>query len=85
MKRIDCYASDRGAALHTAKKLRANPGLAGLKLHEAVELSGEDTYIGYSLNNHAPYKADFIAKMNAALEAVRKSGASAAIEDSYLK
>lgn len=85
LKRIDCYASDRGAALYTARKLRAAPGFAGLKLHEAVELSGEDTYIGYSINNNPAYKADFVARMNAALQAVRKSGATAAVEDSYLK
>lgn len=85
LKRIDCYASDRGAALHTLKKLQADPDLAGLKLQEAVELSGENTYIGYSVNNNAAYKADFIAKMNAVLEEMRKNGDTAAIEDSYLK
>jgi polar amino acid transport system substrate-binding protein len=81
--RIDCYASDRGAALFSAKGLRA--AHPGFKLREAVELSGENTYIGYSGANAAPYKAAFIQKMNAAIDAVHKSGASARIEQGYLR
>ncbi|MES2318963.1 MAG: transporter substrate-binding domain-containing protein [Pseudomonadota bacterium] len=80
LERIDCYASDRGAAMYSAKLLQG-----GVKLREAVELSGENTYIGYSVNNNPPYKADFIEKMNAAIESLHKSGASARIEQSYLR
>ncbi|MBT9501166.1 MAG: transporter substrate-binding domain-containing protein [Burkholderiaceae bacterium] len=84
-KRIDCYASDRGAALYTAKKLGADPDFKGTKLVEAVELSGEDTFIGYSIKHNPPYKADFIAKMNAALETIKRNGTAAKIENSYLR
>ncbi len=85
MKRIDCYASDRGAALYTAKKLASGSTFSGLPLQEAVELSGEKTYIGYSADFVAPFKADFIGKMNAALVALRANGTLSAIESNYLK
>jgi polar amino acid transport system substrate-binding protein len=83
-QRIGCYASDRNAALFTAKSLVAEPGMADLKLIEATELStGEDVYIGYSGKSTAPYKADFVEKMNAALEQVKSSGAVTEISNSY--
>jgi polar amino acid transport system substrate-binding protein len=85
LNRIDCYASDRGAALFSAKRLRDAGQLGTFQLREAVELSGENTYIGYSGANNPAYKAEFIEKMNAAIEAIRKSGASARIEASYLR
>lgn len=84
-KRIDCYANDRGSIVYTAKKLRGDPGLANFKLLEATELGGEDAFIGYSLNSKVAYKADFIEKMNTALEAVKKNGAVSKITDSYFK
>jgi polar amino acid transport system substrate-binding protein len=85
LERIDCYASDRGAALYSAKRLRATRAMAGFSLREAVELSGENTYIGYSAVNQPPYKAAFIEKMNAAIESLHKSGAAARIEQAYLR
>lgn len=75
--RVDCYANDRLAVHYSASKLKDNPRFAqfkNFKLNEAVELSGEDAFIGYSATNNAGYKADFIKKMNAALEEARKSG-----------
>jgi polar amino acid transport system substrate-binding protein len=83
--RIDCYASDRGAALYSAKRLRTRHHLRTLVLREAVELSGEDTYIGYSAGNNPAYKAEFIEKMNAAIAALHKSGVSSRIERGYLR
>jgi polar amino acid transport system substrate-binding protein len=85
LKRIDCYASDRAAALYSAKKLRPYFDTLNFKLQEAVELSGEDTYIAYSMHNNPPYKADFVKKMNEALHAIKKSGAVEKIEDTYLR
>jgi polar amino acid transport system substrate-binding protein len=82
--RIDCYASDRGAALFSLKHLRLTGQLPGLELREAVELSGENTYIGYSSANNPPYKAAFIEKMNAAILSIQSSGAAARIERGYL-
>jgi len=83
--RIDCYASDRGAALYSAKRLRTTRVLRSVVLHEAVELSGEDTFIGYSGGNNPTYKADFIEKMNAAIAALHKSGVSTRTERGYLR
>ncbi|WP_051709960.1 substrate-binding periplasmic protein [Andreprevotia chitinilytica] len=87
LKHIDCYASDRGAAYYTAAKLRTDPEAAKLKLKliEAVELSGEETYIGYSINNNPPYKNDFVKKMNAAIEQLKRNGNMKAIVTSYYK
>jgi polar amino acid transport system substrate-binding protein len=84
LERIDCYASDRGAALYSTKRLLASRQLPNFVLREAVELSGENTYIGYSAGNNPPYKAAFIEKMNAVIDALHKSGASARIEQAYL-
>lgn len=82
--RIDCYASDRGAALYSAKRLRSSGHLDGFVLREAAELSDESTHIGYSAHNNPPFKAEFITKMNAAIDAIQKSGAAARIEKAYL-
>ncbi|NRR31234.1 transporter substrate-binding domain-containing protein [Oxalobacteraceae bacterium] len=82
LKRIDCYASDRAAALYSAKHLHMDTR-AATPLREAVELSGEDTYIGYSASNNPAYKAAFIEEMNAAITAIRHSGEAARIEASY--
>ncbi|MBM5571943.1 MULTISPECIES: substrate-binding periplasmic protein [Deefgea] len=72
---IDCYANDRLAAQYTLQQLKkANPSMANFKLFEASALSHEDAFIGYSQAFNAPYKADFIRKMNASLEQAIKSG-----------
>jgi polar amino acid transport system substrate-binding protein len=83
--RIDCYASDRAAARYSAQQLKPYFEANAFHLTEAVELSGEDTFIGYSGKNNPPYKADFIARMDAALEAMKKSGEMAKIVGGYLR
>lgn len=85
LKRIACYATDRGAAFYTARKLQSDPDLTNFKLQEALELSGEDTFIGYSIHSNPPYKTDFIEKMNAAIETIKRNGTLAKIESAYLK
>ena len=82
-KRVGCYAQDRGATAYSLKALKNDPDFAGFKLQEAVELSGEDAFIGYSAANKAAYKADFIAKMDAALKEVLAAGAINKIMASY--
>lgn len=72
--RIDCFANDRLSTRFSASALLATPRYHNARLLEAVEISGENAYIGYSAAYQAPFKADFIAKMNAALEAQRKTG-----------
>lgn len=84
LKRIACYASDRGAARYSAKLLHTYLEHLDFSLVEAVELSGEDTFIAYSARNTPPYKADFIAKMNAALELLRNNGEAARLANAYL-
>lgn len=74
---IDCYAIDRLAAHFSALKLHDNPRFLGgkdFKLQEAIEVSGQDVFIGYSATSKHAYKADFIKKMNVALEDARKAG-----------
>ena len=83
--RIDCFASDRAAALHATRQLEGYFAGSGFKLQEAVELSGEDTFIGYSMKNNPAYKADFIAKMDAALETMKRNGQLAKIVAEYLR
>ena len=84
LRRIDCYASDRGAARHTARQLQGELAGYGFQLREVLELSSEATYIAYSAHNAPSYKADFIEKMNAALRAMRQNGELARIEGAYL-
>jgi polar amino acid transport system substrate-binding protein len=72
--RIDCYASDRGAALYSAKLLRSTEEGFSLLLREAAVLSNEDTFIGYSVNANPPYKFDFISRMDAVLTEMKSSG-----------
>ena len=83
-QRIDCYASDRAAAHYSVKQLQSYFVGSGFRLTEAVELSGEDTFIGYSGKNNPPYKADFIARMNTALDAMKQNGEMAKIVNEYL-
>ena len=85
LRRIDCYASDRGAARHTARRLQGELASFGFTLHEVLELSSEATYIAYSARNTPAYKVDFIEKMNAALLAMRQSGQLVRIEEAYLR
>jgi len=85
LHRIDCYASDRAAAVYSMKRLRANFVVSHFALQEAVELSGEDTFIAYSAKNNPTYKADFVSKMNTVLETMKKNGDIAKIENAYLR
>ncbi len=84
LNRINCYASDRTAALYSMKRLHAYFSNSSFSLQETVELSGENTYIGYSARNNPAYKADFIKKMNLVLETMRANGDIARIESNYL-
>ncbi len=83
--RIGCYANDRLSVIHSAKGLRDDPVFKHFKLLEAVELSGENAHIGYSAANHAPFKADFIAKMNIAIEDLKKAGVMNRLVADYSK
>lgn len=76
--RVDCYANDRLSVLYSVRQLQNSPSFMpwrSLKLMEAVELQGQDAYLGYSKSFPAPYKPDFIRRMNAALSELGRSGA----------
>lgn len=74
LHRIDCYASDRVAALFSAEKLAGKLPAAERELRASVELSREDTFVAYSARNSPSFKTDFIAKLNAALYTMRTNG-----------
>lgn len=84
-ERIDCYVSDRAAALYTAKLLRERDAGFTMVLHEAVALSDEETFIGYSGKANPPYKADFIKQMDAVLSEMKRSGEIDAIVADFLR
>jgi polar amino acid transport system substrate-binding protein len=84
LHRIDCYASDRMAALFSAKKLGDELNIDERVLQVAAELSDENTYIAYSAKNAPTFKADFITKMNSALSAMKSNGDIDRIIQRYL-
>ena len=81
---VDCYVSDRGAALYSAKKLRSEDKSYNLELQEAATLSTEDTYVGYSAFANPPYKADFIHKVNEEILEMKRDGSMEKIINHYL-
>ena len=85
MHRIDCYASDRVAALFSAKKLGAELNIDERVLQVATALSEEHTYIGYSARNAPPFKADFIKKLNTVLDVMKANGDIDRIIERYLR
>lgn len=85
MHRIDCYASDRVAALFSAKKLGVQLPSDEHVLQVAAELSEEETYVGFSARNNPAFKADFIEKLNAVLAEMKAKGAIDKIIDGYLR
>ena len=85
MHRIDCYASDRVAALFSAKKLGTQLNLDARELQVAAELSEEETYVAFSARNNPPFKADFIEKLNAVLTEMKAHGEIDKIVERYLR
>jgi polar amino acid transport system substrate-binding protein len=85
MHRIDCYASDRVAALFSAKNLGVQLPSDERVLRVAAVLSEEATYVGFSARNNPPFKADFIEKLNAALAEMKAKGEIDRIIDRYLR
>lgn len=85
LHRIDCYASDRFAALFSAKELGAQLALDERVPRLASKLSEEDTYVGYSARNAPAYKADFIEKLDLVLGQMKASGDIDKIIERYLR
>lgn len=84
MHRIDCYASDRFAALYSARQLGDVLSIDERVPLVAAELSDENTYIGYSAKSAPAFKSDFIEKMDAALNAMKANGDIDRIIERYL-
>lgn len=78
MNRIGCYANDSLSIRYTLKQMKEDsgrfPGLNALTLYEVTELSGEEAYVGFSRRSTPPFKADFIKRLDAALQALQQEG-----------
>lgn len=85
MHRIDCYASDRLAALFSAKRLGTQLAVDERVPQVAAKLSEEETYVGYSARNSPPFKADFIEKLNAVLAEMKANGEIDQIIERYVR
>lgn len=72
---IDCYANDRSSVSFTQKQLN-NSGRVrfSIPLREAALLEGQDAYIGYSSRYNWRAKADFINRMDVAIQTAQRSG-----------
>lgn len=84
---IGCYANDRLSIYYALKKMKAaanaQPDVLALKLNDTVEISSEEAYVGFSAKNSAPYKADFIEKLNAAIEQAKKANVVSKLVSTY--
>lgn len=69
--RTDCYANDALAVRYALRRLQRASDvpvpLRNFKLLPAAELGGENAYIAYGQAFKAPYKDDFIRRLDAAL------------------
>jgi len=76
--RIGCYINDRLSIFHTLKHMGHRPGQpmqAGeLAVREVAVISGEEAFVGFSRRASAPYKDDFIRRLNAALLELQAAG-----------
>ncbi|WP_187170486.1 substrate-binding periplasmic protein [Salidesulfovibrio onnuriiensis] len=82
--RVDCYINDKQAILWSLKQLAADGKLMGNPddVVESQIISGEEGYIGFSAKLDA---ADFAAKFNALLKAMKDSGEVDAIIKEFNK
>nr|WP_294863978.1 transporter substrate-binding domain-containing protein [uncultured Pseudogulbenkiania sp.] len=78
LNRIGCYANDSLSIRYTLRRMKNEtphfPELDALTLHEVAELSGEEAYVGFSRRASPPFKADFIKRLDATLQALQQEG-----------
>lgn len=90
MRRTDCYINDRLTVLSELQRLKANgsydPGGTQAEIREGVVMSSEQGYVGYTtLNEKAyPFKADFMAQLDAILTTMKESGEIERIVTAYI-
>ncbi|OBV36836.1 substrate-binding periplasmic protein [Janthinobacterium psychrotolerans] len=81
--RIDCYINDRLSVQSELQRLHGEGQLVPsmLAVRETAQLASQQGYLGYgpALPATAPYRADFIARFNAVIAQMQRSGAIARI------
>jgi polar amino acid transport system substrate-binding protein len=86
--RVDCFAVGEPNFFWVLKKMAENPvhsELKNFKFTKVFSISREFGYIGYSKAFTAGYKQDFIRKMDAALQTLKKTGKIEEIRRKYLE
>jgi len=76
-KEADCYANDDLVLQQAIKKLTDGNAMRKRdfqKISEFEELAKNDVYVGISVKNNHPRKAEFDKKLNAALKTLKESG-----------
>ncbi|MFD2264229.1 substrate-binding periplasmic protein [Lacibacterium aquatile] len=79
--RIDCYSNDKVGIDSVLASIPA--GQRSKQPVETAVVQKEAAFVGYSSGFQAPYKADFIAKLDAALKAIKADGTLDAIVKRY--
>lgn len=92
--RIDCYINDRLAVQWELQRIRKE-GLQAtsmLAIEETAQLASQQVYLGFSQGavgpdrpDAYPYRADFVARFNAAILQMRQSGAIGRIVEHALQ
>jgi polar amino acid transport system substrate-binding protein len=81
--RISCYANDRLSVIYSLKKSKYVLLSSKVKLIEIAEISEEKAFIAYSNEYKWSKKEDFILKMNATIEELKKTGVIEKIINEY--
>lgn len=78
--RIDCYVNDDASIKYSMKQMNIPAGA----IVKGTQISLENGYLGFSKNNNAGYKADFLQKFNAVIKEMKSSGEIDKIMSSFL-
>jgi len=83
--RVDCYINDRVSILWTLKRLDESELPYSRELAEGATIRQEEAYVAFSRKFNAPYRHDFIDKLNSVILDMRESGEIQRIVDSFLQ
>lgn len=87
-KRIDCLATPEFNFYWELKNLEpevSRDEIAKFNFSRVYTISTEEVYVGYSKTFKAPYKLDFIKKMNQAIEQLKLTGQVKIMSEKYQK
>ena len=90
-KRIDCFVNERLSILWTLQQMRASGEYDEIgiqnELIEGATISMEPSFVGYTARDEGrfPFKADFIARLNALLDEMKASGEMQRITEEFIK